>query len=330
MTRLDNPFTHLTNLADPAQGGAVISVSDEFFGAAKRMLATTRPQFIADLYDDNGKWMDGWESRRKRTEGHDFCILRICTGAIHGIEIDTANFTGNFAPAAMLEACFEPEEPTAGTSWETILPRVDLAGDRQHFFEIRSRNQWTHLRLNIYPDGGIARFRVYGIPSVELGLVDDSGWIDLASALEGGKALQCNDMHFGDMANLIKPGQSINMGDGWETRRRRAPGNDWVILALGKPGVIRRIEIDTSFFKGNNPARCSLRGHGVDQTPPSPETSTDWPLILPPLAVGPDQVQLFQREIITHAAVSHVRLDIFPDGGVARLRLFGEALKGPE
>lgn len=327
MTDLDHPFKHLTNLSDPAQGGAVIRVSDEFFGAAKRMLASSQPQFIADRYDDNGKWMDGWESRRKRTEGHDFCIVRICTGEIQGIEIDTANFTGNFAPAVSLEACFEPEEPTATTQWETILPRVELQGDHRHYFEVSSPTQWTHLRLSIFPDGGIARFRAYGVPATKLGTSDQSRWIDLASAEQGGRALKCNDMHFGDMANLIKPGQSINMGDGWETRRRRTPGNDWVILALGKTGIIQKIEIDTSFFKGNNPARCSLRGALCSETPQALAGSGNWPLILPPLATGPDQVQLFQREIIAHAPLNHVRLDIFPDGGVARLRLLGEPVE---
>jgi len=324
---MNNPagsFERLPNLADPARGGAVISVSDEFFGAAKRMLATTEPQFFPDLYDDNGKWMDGWESRRKRTPGHDFCVIRICTGVIHGFEIDTANFTGNHAPAASVEACFEPSEPGADTHWQELVPTTRLQGNQRHLFACTSREKWTHLRLNIYPDGGIARLRVFGEPDKSLPDNAVRQWTDLASSHCGGRALMCNDMHFGDMANLIKPGKPINMGDGWETRRRRTPGNDWVILALGRAGIIRKIEVDTAFFKGNNPARCSLRGCFLDKETALPGDSGNWPLILPVMALGPDQVQLFQREINAHEPLSHVRLDIFPDGGIARLRLYGE------
>ena len=314
---------HYHNLAEPALGGAVIQVSDDFFAAAKRMLAASDPEFHPHRFDEHGKWMDGWESRRKRTPGHDSCIIRICPGVIYGLDIDTSNFSGNFAPAASLESCAAQNDPDARTQWHELLPRVELAGDRHHFFVIADRGCWTHLRLNIFPDGGIARLRVYGVPADADALKAADHWEDLASAASGGAALACNDMHFGDMANLIKPGNAANMGDGWETRRRRTPGNDWVILKLGRAGTVRRVEVDTAFFKGNNPARCSLRGTALAAGKEKLDNSSGWPLILAPVTLGPDQLQVFQREITDTGSVTHVRFDIYPDGGVARLRLLG-------
>ena len=312
---------HYHNLAEPELGAAVIQVSDDFFAAAKRMLAVSHPEFHPGRFDEHGKWMDGWESRRKRTPGHDYCTIRICPGVIYGLDIDTSHFSGNFAPAASLESCVAQNDPDEHTQWHELLPRVELGGDRHHFFRIGDRGTWTHLRLNIFPDGGIARLRVYGIPADVLNTADH--WTDLASAEAGGEALACNDMHFGDMANLIKPGQAANMGDGWETRRRRTPGNDWVVLKLGNAGTICRIEVDTAFFKGNNPARCSLRGIALDAGSDPLDNSSEWPLILAPVTLGPDQLQVFQREITDTGPVTHVRFDIYPDGGVARLRLLG-------
>ena len=315
------------NLAEPELGGAVIEVSDDFFAAAKRMLAAGEPQFIEDLYDEHGKWMDGWESRRKRRAGNDYCVIRICPGVIYGLDIDTSHFTGNFAPAASLEAARLDSEPDPDTQWSELLPRTELKGDRHHYLRVADRNQWTHLRLQIYPDGGVARLRVYGVPDGTVGFERDDQWTDLACSDTGGQALACNDMHYGNMQNLLKPGNAANMGDGWETRRRREPGNDWALIKLGKTGRIKRIEVDTEFFKGNNPAACSLRGTMLEEGD-SIDGSANWPLILPRMALGPDQLQVFHREIARHEPLSHVRFDIFPDGGVARLRLLGEPDQG--
>jgi allantoicase len=311
------------NLAAPDLGGAVIQVSDDFFAAAKRMLSVTEPQFHDDLYDENGKWMDGWESRRKRTPGHDFCVLRICPGVIYQLIIDTSHFTGNFAPAASVEAASTTGDPGLDTQWYEILPMTELNGNSNRLLPIEDRRSWTHLRLNIFPDGGIARLRVNGVPDQPGGFSALAQWSDLVCRDNGGTAVACNDMHYGDMANLTKPGNAANMGDGWETRRRRKPGNDWVILKLGSVGHIRRVEIDTDFFKGNNPAACSLRGTLLGEGDPVSQ-SASWPVILPRVALGPDQLQVFQRELQEIGCIDHVRLDIFPDGGVARLRLLGE------
>jgi allantoicase len=320
-------FRQLSNLASPELGGAIYSVSDEFFAPAKRMLSTTEPVFVPDLYDQNGKWMDGWESRRKRTTGHDFCVLRICPGVIRGIEIDTRFFTGNFPPAASLEACSAAVEPDENTTWTELVPKSILQGDHRHFFSVNDANTWSFLRLNIYPDGGIARLRVYGELLSDTRTINRDQWVDLSSCAAGGVALECNNMHYGDMNNLLSNRPVANMGDGWETRRRRDPGNDWVILKLGRKGKICRVEVDTAFFRGNYPARCILKG--IDLGDMAAEAgafsaiSADWPVILPAVALGPDQLHVFERQLADVGTVSHVRLDIYPDGGVARLRLLG-------
>ena len=311
------------NLAEPELGGAICSVSDEFFAAAKRMLAPDAPIFIPDRFDQHGKWMDGWESRRKRTRGHDYCVVRICPGVIRGIEIDTSFFTGNFPPAAMLEACRVDIEPGENTVWTELVAKTELEGDSVRFFTVENEDTWSHIRLNIYPDGGIARLRVYGDPELYESAGDRDQWVDLASSIAGGRALECNNEHFGEMGNLLSNLPVANMGDGWETRRRRNPGNDWVILRLGQAGRVCRIEVDTAFLRGNYPARCSLRGASPAQGADLVTESAEWPEILPAVALGPDQLHVFENQISDAGNITHVRLDIYPDGGVARLRLFG-------
>lgn len=316
------PFAEgLVNLADPQAGAAVISVTDEFFAPAKRMLAPTEPEFDPDRYDEHGKYMDGWESRRRRDSGHDHCILRICPGVIRGVDIDTRHFTGNYPAAASLDGCRSAGDPDAYTRWRELVPRTRLGPNRQHFLPVDSDGSWTHLRLNIFPDGGIARLRVFGEPDPWPPLGEDC--IDLACATSGGRAVYCNDQHFGHMDNLLCPDPCRGMMDGWETRRRREPGNDFVILRLGRAGEIRRIEVDTAYFRGNFPARCSLRGQLLGEAPADPAESAAWPLILEPMALGPDQLQVFERQLHACGCIDHVRFDIYPDGGVARLRLIG-------
>jgi len=313
----------LVNLASPELGGAICTVSDDFFAPAKRMLSASEPVFMADRYDDHGKWMDGWESRRKRTPGHDYCVIRICAGVIRRIEIDTRHFTGNFPPSASLDACQAGLEPDATTAWIQLLPRSDLEGDKRHFFSVSDKRRWTHVRLNIYPDGGIARLRVFGEPEQRENPVNREHWVDLVSLEAGGRALACNNMHFGHMDNLLSSRPVANMGDGWETRRRRKPGNDWVILELGRRACIARIELDTAFFRGNYPAHCSLKGAVAGPEDDIVTDSANWAEILPRVALGPDQLHIFERQLKQVGELSHVRLDIYPDGGVARLRLLG-------
>lgn len=314
---------NLVNLALPELGGAILSVSDEFFAPAKRMLSADEPVFIPDRFDAHGKWMDGWESRRKRTAGHDFCIIRICPGVIRSVEIDTSFFTGNYPPAAMLEACHVDIEPDDSTRWTELVPKIGLEGDSRQTFTVNDENTWSFIRLNIYPDGGVARLRVYGEPASEAVSTDRDHWVDLLSSDAGGVALECNNMHFGDMSNLLSNQPVANMGDGWETRRRRDPGNDWVILKLGQCGSVRRVEVDTAFFRGNYPARCSLTGGNPGAGSDLVADSANWDEILPTLALGPDQLHVFETQVRDAGNITHVRFDIYPDGGVARLRLAG-------
>jgi len=310
------------NLASGKLGAAAIHCSDDFFAPMRRMLAESAPRFIDGKYDRHGKWMDGWESRRKRVSGHDWCVVKLAkAGALHGVEIDTTHFTGNYPPAASLDACFfNGKRPPDAAEWHEVVARAELRGDDEHSFAIDDARVWTHVRLNIYPDGGIARLRVYASPKVDWDNLAGKR-IDLASALNGAVALCCNDEHFGAIRNLLAPGRGLNMGDGWETRRRREPGNDWVT----HPGVIREIEIDTAHFKGNFPDGCSLQGArlqaaSLDDLPKQSET---WGEILPRVKLRADHAHRFRRELTAHDALSHVRLNIYPDGGISRVRLFG-------
>ena len=319
-------FTHrFIDLAQPRLGAEVIEATDDFFAPKERLISPELPVFMPDKFDDHGKWMDGWESRRKRVAGHDHCIIRLCAGTIHGVDIDTSHFTGNYAPQASIEVCRSHSDPDENTQWHELISKTDLQGDSHHYLPVQNQGIWTHARLNIYPDGGVARLRVYGVAHCDWSVCSSDEQVDLASMVRGGRALGCNDMHFGHMSNLIAPGHGLNMGDGWETRRRREPGNDWVILKLGHPGQIHRVEVDTAFFKGNYPSKCSL--HGLHAPGASDEQikadSSDWVEILPPVELGPDCLRLFEKEIIDVGTVSHVRFDIYPDGGVSRLRLFG-------
>lgn len=318
---------HGINLASAKLGAVAVSSSDEFFAPMRRMLKHQPPIFIDDKYDDHGKWMDGWETRRKRISGHDWCVVKLArAGVLHGIEIDTTHFTGNYPPQASVEACnFSGDKPGKATQWHQVLAKTDLNGDSQHQFKVDDTQVYTHVRINIFPDGGIARLRVYATPKVDWDAVAGGKLVDLAAALNGAIALSCNDEHFGSIQNLLTPGRGVNMGDGWETRRRRTPGHDWVVIALAHPGVIQKIEVDTAHFKGNYPDRCSIQGANLPagSTDDLQQQSESWGELLPQVSLKADSVHKFNKEIIDIGAVTHVRLNIYPDGGVSRLRLFG-------
>ena len=321
MTWQPHPFHAWIQLEQPRLGTRVTYATDEFFAAKERLIDPRKPVFIDDKYDDRGKWMDGWESRRKRTPGHDHCIIRLGRpGVIHGIDIDTSFFTGNYPPQASLDACSSDEDIPDG-DWTEILPTSDLDGDAHHPIKIDSDEVWTHLRLNIYPDGGIARLRVYG--EIRPDFSDVDGRIDLAALENGGRALSCSDEHYGSMHNLVVAGRGVNMGDGWETARRRGPGNDWVILALGHAGTIESVEIDTAHFKGNYPDRVSLEAAAFEQHADAVNESGAWQTLLAESKLEMDKLHTFEDELANIGVVTHVRMSIYPDGGISRLRLFG-------
>lgn len=318
------------NLASAGLGAQAIFATDEFFAPVERMLYDAPAIFIPDKYDDHGKWMDGWESRRKRGPGHDTAIVKLAApGIIHGFDVDTSHFTGNYPPACSIEACHTAGEPDHTTLWTEVLAQSPLGPSSSHFFNCTDGQVWTHVRLHIYPDGGVARLRVYGEPWRDWSAIPAGEEIDLASALNGGRVLAWSDAHYGAMHRLLSPGRSINMGDGWETRRRREPGNDWIIVQLGHAGTISRIVVDTAHYKGNYPDRCSLHGAdlgtisgGLSQSVTT--SSMFWPQILPEKKLSMDAVHDFtSADLAATGRVSHVRLNIFPDGGISRLRVFG-------
>lgn len=318
---MSHPFHHWVQLEHPRLGTRVTFATDDFFAAKERLIDPARPVFKDGVYDDHGKWMDGWESRRKRTPGHDWCVIKLgVPGVIHGFDVDTSFFTGNYPPAASIEACVSNVDvPEDG--WQEIVEKADLAGDSHHFVEVESDEIWTHVRLHIYPDGGIARLRIYG--EVRPDFSDVNGYVDLAAVENGGRAIGCSDEHYGSMHNLSAPGRGINMGDGWETARRRGPGNDWVILALGQPGSIERVEVDTAHFKGNYPDRVSIEGATFADDAAAGADSTEWKTLLPESKLKMDQQHIFE-DLQDIGEISHVRMSIYPDGGVSRLRLFAK------
>jgi allantoicase len=319
------------NLASAALGAVAISATDEFFGPKDRLLNDAQPVSIPGKYDENGKWMDGWESRRRRGPGHDACVIRLAVpGTIRAVCIDTSHFTGNYPHAASLEALTSADDPGEDAAWSKLIPPHALKGNHQHVLPVDNPSAWTHLRLNIFPDGGIARLRIYGTPA-HLPEPGSDGLIDLASALSGTHIAGWNDAHFGKPQYLLLPKVGERMEDGWETRRRREPGNDWTILALGHAGTIERVEIDTSQFKGNYPDRASLQAAylpGMDDAA-TIALSLYWPHLLKPQKLGPNRLQRFSKEVLSLGPVTHVRFNIFPDGGVNRLRLFGRPARQP-
>lgn len=322
------PFEKFVNLADARLGTQAVSVTDDWFADVNRLFQPHAAVWKEGVFDDNGKWMDGWESRRKRFEGYDHAVIRLgVPGVIKGVDIDTSHFTGNYPPSASLEGCFVAEgDPAEDAEWAEVLAAVDLQGNSHHYHEVRSAQAFTHLRFNIYPDGGVARLRVYGIPFRDWAGTADNDVLDLAAALNGGRALACSDEHFGRMGNLLNPGRGVNMGDGWETARRRTPGNDWVIIALGHPGVVEQVVVDTLHFKGNYPDSCSIQAAFVKGgTDSQIETqSLFWRELLPSQKLSMHQEHTFIEPLRALGPITHIRLNVFPDGGVSRLRMLGK------
>ncbi len=314
-------FAGFIDLAAEAIGGRAIAASDEFFAEKENLLKEGRGIFIADKFTERGKWMDGWETRRKRVPGHDWCEITLgLPGVIHGVDIDTNHFLGNNPAFASIDAAAGPHD-----DWVEILPRSPLNPGAQNLFAISDRSPWSRLRLNIFPDGGVARFRVYGEPHQDGAMNDPEDVIDLAALANGGRAVACSDMFFSSMHNLIMPGRSLNMGGGWETKRRRGPGYDWVIIKLGRPGKVKQIEIDTHHFKGNFPDECSIEachepGRNLDVLTWNTVT---WNPLLPREKLQADHQHFYDQQILDAGPVSHLKLNIYPDGGISRLRVLG-------
>jgi allantoicase len=336
MNVVQNPaapaYTDLIDLASERIGGRALYATDDFFAEKENLLKPGRGIFIADKYTDNGKWMDGWESRRKREPGHDWCVIQLGhPGRLRGFEVDTNHFLGNYPEQCSIEACELPEnagdEAWRDATWTELVPVTELQGGQQHYFDVTAKGRFTHIRLHIYPDGGVSRLRAYGEVAVDpLKLAGTTTPLDLAAVENGGLSVLANDMFFSHRNNLIMPGRAANMGDGWETKRKRAPGNDWVIVRLGAPGRLEKIEVDTNHFKGNFPDSCSLEGVLIDKEVPSSfltSRTLDWQPILPVTKLQAHTRHHFEHELLSGGPYSHVRLSIYPDGGISRLRLYG-------
>ncbi len=322
-------FTLLVDLASERLGGAVLLANDEFFAPKENLLKPAKPIYVEGKYTEHGKWMDGWETRRRRTPGFDWCIVQLgLPGIVRGVVVDTSHFKGNYPEHCVLEACaVEGSHDAASLTapeivWSELLPQSQLKGDALNPFSISDPHRYTHLRLKIYPDGGVARLRVYGevIPDWKQVLAGRQQ-INLAAVQNGARVVACSDKFFSAPQNLLLPGGGLNMGDGWETRRRRGPGFDWVVIRLGIPGMVQRVEVDTAFFRGNYPESFSLEVCEAADALESALAEFSWREILPRTLLNPDSRQVF--EIPQPASATHVRFNILPDGGVSRLRIHG-------
>jgi len=325
-------FTDLIDIASERLGGSVIIANDEFFAPKESLLKQSAPEWREGVYTERGKWMDGWETRRRRTPGHDWAIIRLgAPGIVRGVVIDTSFFTGNYPERASVDMTSVDGTPSAewltGTEarWEQVLAETKLKGDTKNEIEMNSARRVTHLRLNIFPDGGVARFRVHGEVVAADSMFTDVREIDLAAMANGGYVVECSDMHYGHRQNLILPGRSIHMGDGWETKRRRGPGNDWTIVRLARRGTVERIELDTDHFKGNAPGSVMLEASDTGNISGKFDAGkVEWRKLVSETPVQPHTWHHFN--VADPGPATHVRLNIYPDGGVARLRLFGRAV----
>jgi allantoicase len=324
-------MTDLINLAAERLGSAVVYANDEFFAPKERLLAASRPEWREGVYDEHGKWMDGWETRRRRTPGYDWCIIRLgLAGVVRRVSVDTSWFTGNYPEHCSIEGVELPGTPTVaeltadGTAWGEMLPRTALRGNTEQSFAVDHDARVTHLRFNIFPDGGVARLRVLGDVRPDPRVFRAGHEIDLAAVEHGGLVPICSDMHYGDRNNLLMPGRSSFMGDGWETKRRRIPGNEWTIVRLARRGVLHRIEIDTDHYKGNAPGACLVEtcddaGATADSLA---DPSRQWRELVRHTPLQPHTRHRFE-DVAHDGPSTHVRLSIYPDGGIARLRCFG-------
>jgi len=315
-------FTALPDLASRAVGGVVVAANDEFFADKENLVTPAPPTFSPRTFTHRGQQYDGWETRRRREPGHDWAIVRLgAPGVIRGFVVDTAFFTGNYPESCSIEATSVDGYPSpaelAGADWVELVRRTGLTGDAQHPFAVASPRRCTHVRLSIYPDGGVARLRVHGEVVTDPRFLDGAP-LDLAALVNGAQIAACSNAFYATPANLISPGEALVMGDGWETARRRGGGNDWVVVRLAAAGRVRVAELDTTHFKGNAPGWAELRGAADPATVVDPSA---WLPLLPRTRLQPNTRHRF---LIPDAApATHARLDVYPDGGMARLRLFG-------
>ena len=320
----------MINLAEPRLGSKVIFKTDDFFASANRIINPHPPIFKEGVFDKHGKWMDGWETRRRRGKGFDYLIVKLGKpGKIFSVDIDTTYFFGNHPTHASLQACCSNKRPNNKSKWITILNKKKLGPDKNHNFNIKNKFTFTHIKLNIYPDGGVARLRIYG--KVEMKNVNfGNKVINLSSMLNGASIVGCNNEHFGRAENILAPGKGKNMGDGWETRRSRGKNFDWLIIKFSRPGTINKIEIDTHHFKGNYPDRCSVQATYIHKKISNyliVKKSNKWKSLLNKVKLYGNKKHSFNNKTMQKNKINLIRINIYPDGGISRIRAFGKVMK---
>jgi len=320
----------MINLAEPRLGSKVIFKTDDFFASANRIINPHPPIFKEGVFDKHGKWMDGWETRRRRGKGFDYLIVKLGKpGKIFSVDIDTTYFFGNHPTHASLQACCSNKRPNNKSKWITILNKKKLGPDKSHNFNIKNKFTFTHIKLNIYPDGGVARLRIYG--KVELKNVNfRNKLINLSSMLNGASIVGCNNEHFGRAENILAPGKGKNMGDGWETRRSRGKNFDWLIIKFGRTGTINKIEIDTHHFKGNYPDKCTVQAAYIPKKISNysiVKKSNKWKSLLNKVKLKANKKHSFNNKTMKKNKINFIKINIYPDGGISRIRTFGKVTK---
>ena len=320
----------MINLADPRIGSKIIFKTDDFFAAAHRILNIDAPVFKDGLFDKHGKWMDGWETRRRRSKGFDYLILKLGKpGKIFDIDIDTTHFNGNQPTHASVEGCFSRTKPNKKTKWTRLLGKKKLGPNKNHGLKSQNKSIFNYIKLNIFPDGGVARLRLYGKIEMEKNILNNKN-INLTSVLNGASIVGCNNEHFGRAENIIAPGKGKNMGDGWETRRSRGKNFDWLIIKFGKPGLIKKLEIDTHHFKGNYPDTCSIQTANISKNLSNKlivNNSKNWKFILNKSKLSANKKHVFKKFLIKRNKENYLKVNIHPDGGISRIRAFGNFVK---
>jgi allantoicase len=322
-------FTNgLIDLAQPRLGTKVIYKTDDFFASANRIISPTEPVFKVGVFDKHGKWMDGWESRRKRTAGHDFIIIKLGKpGTIKKVDVDTSHFNGNQPAMISIEGANSNSNKINQLNWQPLLSKKKTKANSHHYFSVNSNKVFTHIKFNIFPDGGVARLRLYGSIAKSSKLKNKK--INLASLLDGSSVIACNNEHFGKAENILAPGKAKNMGDGWETRRRRDKGFDWLILNSLDGKEIDKIEISTHHFKGNFPSHCSLQVAYLPNSKNSKQivkSSTKWKYLLKNAKLSANKVHVFKNNLMKKDKINFIKINIFPDGGISRFRIYGKSI----
>jgi allantoicase len=322
-------FTNgLIDLAQPRLGTKVIYKTDDFFASANRIISPTEPVFKVGVFDKHGKWMDGWESRRKRTAGHDYIIIKLGKpGTIKKVDVDTSHFNGNQPAMISLEGANSNSNKINQLKWQPLLSKKKTKANSHHYFTVNSDKVFTHIKFNIFPDGGVARLRLYGSIAKSSKLKNKK--INLASLLDGSSVIACNNEHFGKAENILAPGKAKNMGDGWETRRRRGKGFDWLILNSLDGKEIDKIEISTHHFKGNFPSHCSLQAAYLPNSKNSKQivkSSNTWKYLLKDAKLSANKVHVFKNNLMKKDKINFIKINIFPDGGISRFRIYGKSI----